>query len=111
MAKTKKSLQPKAPTGLGARALAADPPVPAAPAAPGGPPPPTTIELLWWHLQMPPPVQPDCTLDQLVPGAELLRRSVNAWWKLPPARSFQPGEIALTWTVQKLADAIDKKLA
>jgi hypothetical protein len=114
--KTEKSLQPKPTTALGTLALAAAPlvprtPVAPVPAPPPPPPPPTTLELLWWHLQMPPPVQSDCLLDQLVPGAELLRRSVNVWWKLPEARSFRPGEIPLTWTVKKLADAIDKKLA
>jgi hypothetical protein len=57
---------------------------------------------------------------QVLPGATIaglgidptqLGISINGFWHLPNGYGYRPGDINAKWTVQQLADDIDKRVA
>jgi hypothetical protein len=73
----------------------------------------TTVDKLIWllHSYSHSPITPKDTLGPLVPSMNILGADVNHTWNIPKGYGYKYGDIGTDWTVQKLADDIDKKLA
>ena len=56
------------------------------------------------------PIQPGYTVGALVPDLDMLGADINQTWKLPSGTGYKTGDIQPTWTVQTLANDIDKRV-
>ena len=59
-------------------------------------------------------VGPTATIDGLGIDPNMLATTINGLWHLPtsgPGSGYRPGELQGSWTVQELADDIDKRVA
>jgi hypothetical protein len=73
----------------------------------------TTVQKLTWLLNTytHAPVAPTDTIGPLVPSTDILGADINHTWNLPDGYGYQSGDIQSKWTVQQLADDIDRRVA